>query len=834
MHEEESLYLTISPRSERHLLREKSARRSLGRAIGGLSSGAKNIKDIPFDPNAEDGDGDGEVQDNTRWARPAVPNIPDGNSAEYRGQHAAPGKDDGAPLHDMTKVYPEDVYSSEGRRIYATGEDRIDSQAFELIAKLRGKPNAIVTVYRAVPISPSRRIDELEKQKAYILKHGAIPPRVRTYITNTSEYYDLISQEIEDLKEKPKTQQLSISQGDWVTPFRSYAVEHGESNLGGRGQYEVVKRRVRAGDIYTAGDSWAEWGYDPRDEEVTRGLASGGKDKKSQQKKVATESPRAYTLWEYMNEKRNRGEPVDVDEEMAAQAIDGLAEHVLAKFVGGKISPLEQDFEIFQTLGIALEIDLSNSSHEVALMKAVESFNKKFGSNHKKTSLLVGALQSSLATLDEDEIKRVIESLDKDELKKIHESTDYNYGDLNLLTGERIYFGSHKWLRGMTPKQIAKLVTPETEDELLEMSIHYNFGRDTAEELVQLKNRMDRGESLSADEIAAVQVFVKTLAGIAREVKLDKFNSDGIPKLRESIELALSRSPLFLSAVHSVGLPPISLTELPGYHEDFDAEHSRRTYGLFSIAQNIISLNHLLPKVNVNREAEWEKEIGIHEIIRGRPTSSRARPKFMGDLVIDTLIHEWGHYLWFTLARGLGIKPSSLDPNVASNKEASKMFDKLSKQEKDELLSFLKLFDYGTESAVFERTINGGGYFDKSKGFSSRSGSELQDRRNLQTRSKQFAARISMAMEAYERASGVNEKKRALDALEMIISEVVSSKEIFVTSEYGATKPQEAFAELIKDYLSPAYSTSRQDLISQGAIDVLDKIFDFVKTIGGK
>ena len=65
--------------------------------------------------------------------------------------------------------------------------------------------------------------------------------------------------EIERLKNLPPDD-FRIRSGDWVTPFREYAVNHGEGSL--RGEYEIVKKRVKAKHIYTAGDSWLEWGYD--------------------------------------------------------------------------------------------------------------------------------------------------------------------------------------------------------------------------------------------------------------------------------------------------------------------------------------------------------------------------------------------------------------------------------------------------------------------------------------------------------------------------------------------------------------------------------------------
>lgn len=131
---------------------------------------------------------------------------------DYQGEHGAPQKDSGAPMHDLVSagVYPEDVYSANGLRYYGTGEDRLDRQAYGKILWAKGRPSRTVTVYRAVPTDAPR----------------------------------------------------GINPGDWVTISRQYAKDHGESALGG--DYRIQSKRVRTNEIFTNGDSWLEWGYDPQ------------------------------------------------------------------------------------------------------------------------------------------------------------------------------------------------------------------------------------------------------------------------------------------------------------------------------------------------------------------------------------------------------------------------------------------------------------------------------------------------------------------------------------------------------------------------------------------
>jgi hypothetical protein len=126
----------------------------------------------------------------------------------YKGQHQAPMRDSGKPLFDLKDIYPDDFYSSKGVQYYGTGSPR-DVFAIGKLQSLKDKPDADVVIYRAVP----------------------------------------------------KDAQFKINQGDWVTIDREYAKQHGESAL--NGEYKIIRRTVKAKDVYTNGDSPFEMGFDP-------------------------------------------------------------------------------------------------------------------------------------------------------------------------------------------------------------------------------------------------------------------------------------------------------------------------------------------------------------------------------------------------------------------------------------------------------------------------------------------------------------------------------------------------------------------------------------------
>lgn len=136
------------------------------------------------------------------------------NNTSYRGSHTAPGPDFGAPLHDLTgggQMYPADVYSAKAAQYYGTGFPKADREAFALANRVRGNPDAEVTMYRAVP-----KDDKI----------------------------------------------TSINAGDWVTLSKDYAKVHGESVLDNN--YKILSQKVKAKDLWTNADSIHEFGYQPQ------------------------------------------------------------------------------------------------------------------------------------------------------------------------------------------------------------------------------------------------------------------------------------------------------------------------------------------------------------------------------------------------------------------------------------------------------------------------------------------------------------------------------------------------------------------------------------------
>lgn len=132
-----------------------------------------------------------------------------GSAGDYRGTHRAPGRRNGAPLFDLSVMYPCDVYTHPH---YYADHHPGDRESWRVIVSARCKPEKLVTVYRAVPRGVT-----------------------------------------------------AIHPGDWVTLSRLYALDHAQGwvahHEGAAG--DVISMKVPAKQLFTEGNSLNEWGYDP-------------------------------------------------------------------------------------------------------------------------------------------------------------------------------------------------------------------------------------------------------------------------------------------------------------------------------------------------------------------------------------------------------------------------------------------------------------------------------------------------------------------------------------------------------------------------------------------
>ena len=130
------------------------------------------------------------------------------SESSYRMQHKAPTRAGGnPPAFDLSTVF-DDIYGKDALRLNSTGAN-FDKKAISIIQSIKGKPDAEVEIFRAVPMN------------------------------------------VKD-----------INSGDWVTTTKDYAYQH----MGDMKDWHIISKKVKAKDIATDGNSIHEFGYDPAED----------------------------------------------------------------------------------------------------------------------------------------------------------------------------------------------------------------------------------------------------------------------------------------------------------------------------------------------------------------------------------------------------------------------------------------------------------------------------------------------------------------------------------------------------------------------------------------
>ena len=118
---------------------------------------------------------------------------------------------DGPSIDDMTPMFGEDVYEHPEWYTFGAGE-AYERESRRVFLSVRGRPDALVTIYRAVP------------------------PGV-----------------------------TEIRPGDWVAISEEYARRHAIQDDNPTNDWPVVSRQVPAREVRTGGSDLIEWGWFPTD-----------------------------------------------------------------------------------------------------------------------------------------------------------------------------------------------------------------------------------------------------------------------------------------------------------------------------------------------------------------------------------------------------------------------------------------------------------------------------------------------------------------------------------------------------------------------------------------
>lgn len=166
---------------------------------------------------------------------------------DYKGAHTAPTPDD-SPLHDLTLAgtFPENIYSNKAMQYYGWHGKELDEPVIKLIHSLKGKPDATVKIYRAVPKNAEK-----------------------------------------------------INPGDWVAIHPQYARFHGEQRHG-EGNFKILEQEVPASEVYNDGEIH-EWGWHPKTQK-SEILEKGAARKLYPFKPTEIDSSHAEAVGEWQNQ----------------------------------------------------------------------------------------------------------------------------------------------------------------------------------------------------------------------------------------------------------------------------------------------------------------------------------------------------------------------------------------------------------------------------------------------------------------------------------------------------------------------------------------------------
>ena len=146
-------------------------------------------------------------------------------NSDWRMKHRAPTENaaGGVPLTEAGTVWGKDIYTGNAEQYYGEGYP-FDRKAIRAIQSVNGKPDAMITVYRAVP-------------------------------SNVKDTH--------------------IRNGDWITLTPEYAKMHGNREL--NGVYRVISEKVPASTAFVNGGSIHEFGYSNGQEEGYKNAVGNAK-----------------------------------------------------------------------------------------------------------------------------------------------------------------------------------------------------------------------------------------------------------------------------------------------------------------------------------------------------------------------------------------------------------------------------------------------------------------------------------------------------------------------------------------------------------------------------
>jgi DNA polymerase III epsilon subunit-like protein len=288
-----------------------------------------------------------------------------------------------------------------------------------------------------------------------------------------------------------------------------------------------------------------------------------------------------------------------------------------------------------------LQKDNEKFDAEIKKFRAAKEEFIKAAKQNQQPSLSSGSQERPIIKLDNNK-KRPVISFQKNEreMLKKHRSTNYNYGDDSVLGG-KINAYKNDWLKGLSSKQIADLIVPDSQDGHFRMWVD-----DIAPGAYEVEGPR-----------AAFKKYYDEMMANSPWDEVD-YSPENVKASRDAVEALLDSSPAVKWAFENHGAPSIGVMSAKGV-ETYEA--------IPSVSQKLTRLQNerflskkpfvrarLSPGTNLlifNKRALIDREGSVP----GEETPllwSDTHMPLITDAHIDksisgTIVHEWGHWLVF-------------------------------------------------------------------------------------------------------------------------------------------------------------------------------------------
>lgn len=540
---------------------------------------------------------------------------------------------------------------------------------------------------------------------------------------------------------------------------------------------------------------------------ATPGLASGSKPNRQ---------PR---LADDLFEKDLAGEAPRDGQIEAAELIDAAIFEQMQIAVG-EINPKQAEATKELTSSFETKPGTKKPSQIFVIKNALEKYNIEFGTDFDLESIILGLIDENPEYENSDlKIKGHFfassRTKDKFSLKK-HQSNQYKYGDRSALGGE-IRATRSDWLDGLTPTQIASIVVPSNAEEAFEIYLDLIYGSD-ADFIRNSELELELAKSLFDINMNNVALEgVVDDEGNPKPIKTSAAYESEVDGIRASLVSMLENNQEFFAAVQKLGIPPIIPMDMYSDSDPVIADKITKINGWYVGETGFIGI----PTENVFRlQFSGEKvQTLVEKLKSGEEIRIAEQLNLVSRSTLEkTITHEWGHYIHHMARRLFRRENGVNNMSIMGQRMGFKKYNPV----------FKKLTDISLALTSPRRinNPNGGNLVVADQNILA---SLEAKRKVIMENAKEFSQMIFNIVSQLNRKE--IDEETAKQMFQELMSFAKSGEIISAPTRYGASAPQEQFAELISFFFGgPLFrnllSPDAAEFMKEAFSEILPKGFD--------